>query len=171
MRRGRIVLIGVVLLFISIQTVNAQKEKYHSIFIYNFSKYIKWPENSIKDKFVIGVIGDSPINDQLASMVSAKKKVNGMSFELQKYNAVSEIGDCHILYIPTGKSNELGSFSPTFQNKPVLIVTDKPGLTEQGAVINFVEMDGKIRFELNQTNAESRGLMVAASLVSLAIIK
>ena len=55
-------------------------------------------------------------------------------------------------------------------SKPVLIVTDKPGLAKKGAAINFVELDGKIKFELNQQNAESRGLKVAGALTSLAIV-
>jgi hypothetical protein len=40
----------------------------------------------------------------------------------------------------------------------------------KGAAINFVEVDGKIKFELNEENAESRGLKIAGSLASLAIL-
>jgi hypothetical protein len=54
--------------------------------------------------------------------------------------------------------------------KPVLIITDKPGMGGKGAVINFVEQEGKIKFELNQSQAEKRGLKVSGSLTQLAIL-
>ena len=53
---------------------------------------------------------------------------------------------------------------------PVLIVTDKPGMAKKGAIINFTGEGEKIRFELNMNMAKERGLMVAGSLASLAII-
>lgn len=171
MTRERIALIGIVFIFLSIQTANAQKEKYHSIFIYNFSKYIKWPENQITEKFVIGVFGDSPIIKDLSNMAAAKKEVNGMPFEIQQYYTTAEIGDCQILYVPRGKSAELPNIISILQHKSVLVITDKSGMTKEGSVINFVNIDGKIRFELNQSNAELRGLKVAASLLSLAILE
>lgn len=171
MKREQIALIGIVFIFLSIQTANAQKEKYHSIFIYNFSKYIKWPENQITEKFVIGILGDSPIVNDLTNMAAAKKEVNGMPFEIQQYYTAAEIGDCQILYIPREQSEELAKFNSIPQQKSILVVTDKPGMIKEGSVINFVDIDGKIRFELNQSNAQSRGLKIAASLLSLAILK
>lgn len=170
MKSRGITFIGIVLFFISVQTASAQKEKYHSIFIYNFSKYIKWPENQIKDKFVIGVLGDSPIVNDLKNMAAAKKEVNGAPIEIQQYNSAAEIGDCHILYIPSEQSGELAHISSSLERKSVLVVTDNPGMTEEGSVVNFIEIEGKIRFELNQSAAETRGLKIATSLLNLAIL-
>jgi hypothetical protein len=53
---------------------------------------------------------------------------------------------------------------------PVLIITDTQGMASKGAVINFVEQDGKIKFELNESVAAGRNLKVSGSLTSLAIL-
>ncbi len=169
MKKASVGLIGVLILLFSFQSAWSQKEKFHSIFIYNFSKYVKWPEGKTDGKFVIGVYGSSPIEKDLMAMASAKK-VNGMAIEVKKFNSTTGLDDCHIIYVSSSASNEINDIISSTEDHPVLIVTDKPGLAKKGAAINFVDQGGKIKFELNQHNAEARGLKVAGSLVSLAII-
>lgn len=162
-------LIGVSWLFMTTNTVWAQKEKFHSIFIYNFSKYVKWPDDHGSGKFIIGVYGSSAIEKDLIEMADSKR-VNGMPIEIRRFKSVEGIQNCHILYVASSESAKLDQIVSTAGADPVLIVTDKPGLARQGAAINFVELDGKIKFELNQYNAESKGLKVAGALSSLAIL-
>jgi len=169
MKKAIVGLIGVTLLLFTFQSAWAQKERFHSIFLYNFSKYVKWPEGSGSGNFVIGVFGSSPIEKDLKAMV-ASKKVNGNPIEIKRFSTTSEIANCHILYVSASQSGRLDEIIDATKDKAVLLVTDKPGLAKKGAAINFVEKEGKIKFELNQTNAEARGLKVAGSLASLAIV-
>jgi hypothetical protein len=169
MKRASVVLIGMSMIFISFQSALAQKEKFHSIFIYNFSKYVKWPDDQGVGSFVIGVYGSSIIEKDLVEM-AASKKVNGMPIEVKQFKSMEGIDQCHIIYVANSESGKIDQIINQTSLKPVLIVTDKPGLAKKGASINFVELDGKIKFELNQQNAESRGLKVAGALVSLAIV-
>lgn len=159
------------LFFVIITTGSAQKEKYQSLFIYNFTKYIKWPDSYNTNKFVIGVIGDSPIITSIKKLVSTKQKTSdGRVIEVKSYGSISEIDDCNILFVSEDVIEELSAIVTQVESKPILIVTDMPGMATQGSVINFVENDGKMRFELNASNASSRGLMVSGSLTSLAIM-
>ena len=167
MKKGIVVFTVVIMMLLVINSALAQKEKYQSIFIYNFSKYVKWPSDQ-GGKFVIGVLGNSPILKNLQDMAESKK-VNGMSIEVKKIQTAESMKDCNILYITSGESNKIDEVVTATQNLPVLIVTDKPGLAIKGAAINFVEIDGKIKFELNQKNVEDRGMKVSSSLSSLAI--
>jgi len=169
MKKVSVALICVMMTVMSFQKAFAQKEKYHSIFIYNFSKYVKWPDAVSSGKFIIGVMGSSTIQSELKEM-AASKQVNGMAIEVKQCNSVADIKGCHILYISASESGKLDQVVSQAQSQSVLIVTDKPGLAKQGAAINFVEVDGKIKFELNQGSAESHGLKVSGSLTSLAIL-
>jgi hypothetical protein len=169
MKKVSVVLMCVMMIVLSFQEGFAQKEKYHSIFIYNFSKYVKWPDNVNSGKFIIGVMGTSTIQNELKEMAAAKQ-VNGMPIEVKQCNSVADIKGCHILYISATESGKLDQVVNQTQAQSVLIVTDKPGLAKQGSAINFVEVEGKIKFELNQGNAESHGLKVSGSLTSLAIM-
>jgi hypothetical protein len=169
MRKARVGLIGLLLFIVSVQSAWSQKEKFHSIFIYNFSKYVKWPDSQKSAVFVIGVYGASSIIDDLTSMASSKK-VNNLPIEVKKCKSVTDLDECNILYVPSSASNKIEEIISSTKGKPILIVTDKPGSAKKGAAINFVEEDGKIKFELSQQNAESSGLKVAGALASLAII-
>ncbi|NJN26400.1 MAG: YfiR family protein [Cyclobacteriaceae bacterium] len=169
MKKAKVVLAMLLLTMVSIQVAWAQKEKYHSILIYNFSKYVKWPDAQSSGNFVIGVLGNSKIEKELTDMASSKQ-VNGMSIEIKHFAAISQISGCHILYVSQEESAKIDEIQARTKGQAILLVTDKPGLAKRGAAINFVEVDGKIKFELNQQNVENRGLKVASSLSSLAIL-
>ena len=169
MKKASVVLIGLFMMIVSFQSAWAQKEKYHSIFIYNFSKYVKWPDAQNSGTFVIGVLGSSAIQKDLKKM-AASKKVNGMSIEVRQFSSAADVSDCHILYVSASESAKFDQVLSNTKSKPVLVVTDNPGMAKKGASINFVEVEGKIKFELNQKNAEASGLKVAGALASLAIL-
>ncbi|MDZ7605227.1 MAG: YfiR family protein [Cyclobacteriaceae bacterium] len=63
--------------------------------MYNFSKYVKWPDNMNSGKFVIGVLGSSVMHNELKAM-AASKNVNGLPIEVRQFNSVAEVRNCHI---------------------------------------------------------------------------
>ena len=66
-------LAGIVLL--STFKVPAQEETDYTIqasIIYRFTKYINWPANKKSGDFVIGVVGDSPLYDDLKNFMDNK---------------------------------------------------------------------------------------------------
>ncbi|MDQ3112010.1 MAG: YfiR family protein, partial [Bacteroidota bacterium] len=55
------------------------------------------------------------------------------------------------------------------KGKATLLVTEQPGLAKKGSAINFVVVENRQKFELNQNNAEKNNLKVSSSLLALAI--
>ena len=163
-------MLGIAILLFVFSYSNAQTEKYQSLFIYNFSKYIQWPDDMNSGQFVIGILGNSDVYDHLVEMANIKKKTQNMDIIVKKYSNVSQIEKCHILFVSTDFASQLSSVTSSPVTKSTLIITDKPGLASKGATINFVEDNGKIKFELNQASAEKRGLKVAGSLTALSIL-
>ena len=53
---------------------------------------------------------------------------------------------------------------------PTLIISDQEGFGQMGSVINFVDKNGKLKFELNQDQVDRRGLQVSDKLKNIAII-
>ncbi len=162
-------IIGVVALLFVLSYSHAQTEKYQSLFIYNFSKYIQWPENMNSGSFVIGVLGNSEVYDHLQEMAELKKKTQNMDMVVKRYDNASEVEKCHILFVSKNQLENLGNLTASSLTSSTLIITDKPGMAHQGATINFIQESGKIKFELNQTNATKHGLKVAGSLTALSI--
>lgn len=139
-------------------------------FIWAFTKYIEWPASYGSGDFTIGVLGDSPIMSHLDQLKSSYGKVDGQTINVVKYSNVSKIGKCHILYIPEGKSSSLSSVINKLKGTSTLIITEGEGLARQGAIINFVVRQSKIKFEINKKTAESYSLQVSSVLSDLGIL-
>lgn len=143
--------------------------KFHTVFIYNFTKYIKWPASSQNGDFVIGILGNSPIIPELERMANVKK-VGNQNIVVKKFNNAASISNCQILFIPSVESNSLKDVKNVLKNKPTLVITERVGMAQKGSAINFVLQGGRWRFELNKATTDAAGLKVADQLSRLAIL-
>ena len=152
-----------------VQDPNNANAKIKATLIYNFTKYIDWPDEYKEGNFVIGVLGTTTFYNDLTVLLS-KKNVGEQKFEIKSFSSVESItGNCHILFIPAVNSNLVPDVIRRMKGKSTLIVTEKPGMAKQGSGINFVVENNKQRFELNKTNIEKYDMKVSSTLASLAI--
>ncbi len=143
--------------------------KIKAVFLYNFTKYIDWPDKYKEGNFVIGVLGTSPFYNDLSTLIH-NKKVGSQEFEIKSFTTTTSVsGLCHILFIPAENSAQLPEVLKKMKGKSTLIVTEKLGLAKQGSAINFIIENNKQRFELNKNNIEKYNLKVSSTLEALAI--
>lgn len=141
--------------------------KMKAIFIMNFTKLIEWPQAYREGSFVVGVVGESPLFEELVKM-SKTKKVANQSLLIKKFNTPSEISNCHILYLSKDESDEISEVVKKIKTNSTLIITEQTGLVDKGAGINFIVKDNRQKFELNKKNVEKYKLKVSSNLESLA---
>lgn len=159
--------LGVLILGV-ILGINAQSPtKYQALFVYNFTRFIEWPSNSSPD-FVIGVLGKSSIYNELQNIASAKK-VGTQTIVVKQFSNSSEVVSCQILFVSSEIASQISQMAATFQSKNTLIITDRAGSTGKGAGINFVNADGKQRFEISKSNVDKTGLKVNKQLLDMAM--
>ncbi len=152
-----------------LQDPNNANSKIKATLIYNFTKYIDWPEKYKEGNFVIGVLGTTTFYNDLTVLLS-KKTVGDQKFEIKSFSTIESItGNCHILFIPAVNSNMVPDLIKKLKGKSTLIVTEKAGMAKQGSGINFVVENNKQRFELNKGNIEKYNMKVSSTLASLAI--
>jgi hypothetical protein len=150
-----------------VQDPNNSSSKIKATFIYNFTKYIDWPEKYKEGNFVIGVYGTTSFYNDLNFLLSTKS-VGGQKFEIKSFTT-SSITDCHILFVAAENSAQLPDIVKKLKGKSTLIVTEKSGMAKQGSGINFVVDNNKQRFELNRNNVEKYNLKISSTLAALAI--
>lgn len=151
------------------QDPNTGNSKIKATFIYNFTKYIAWPDKYKEGNFVIGVLGTTSFYNDLTALLSTKT-VGSQKFEIKSFSSAESVtGVCHVVFIPAEYSNMLPTLMTKLKGKSTLIITEKPGLTKQGACINFVVDNNKQRFELSKTNIEKFNLKVSTTLEALAL--
>ena len=143
--------------------------KIKATFLYNFTKYIEWPEEYKQGNFVIGVMGSNTLYNDLSTFFSTKT-LGTQKYEIKFFSKSTDITRSHMIFIPADYSGSISEIISKLKGKSTLIVTDKPGMAKQGAAINFISVDNKQKFELNKSNASKYDLKVSSSLINLAIV-
>lgn len=141
----------------------------HANIIYRFTKYINWPDEKKNGDFVIGVLGDTPLYEELKEF-TANKTAAGQHIVVKKFAATATAFNCHILFITDEESDHIKRVASYTAGTPTLLVTETEGVTRKGSCINFVVVDEHLKLEINKTNIEKRNLDVATELLNLAII-
>lgn len=158
--------LSIVLLMLCSNLKGQQVEKFQTMYIFNISKYIEWPQSSIGNNYVIGVLSKkSKIIPELNKLASSKKLFN-RTIQIEVYNSVSEIGTCNILFVP--KSEKVDDIVDVALKKNILIITEKKGEIENGSAINFLLVNNKLYFEVDVKQINSCGLKMDNSLKTLA---
>lgn len=143
--------------------------RFQTVFIYNFTKYLQWSQTGNDAEFVIGVVGESPIKQELLKM-AASRKVGEKRIVIKSFANAGDIKPCHIVYLPDNASNQLVPVMTKAQAINALVVTETPGLGVKGSNINFIKDSGNWKFELNRTTTKAAGIKISAQLEKLAIL-
>lgn len=153
----------------SVFSQNRPIHEVYSMMVFNFTKYVQWPDHATNGEFIIGVVGNADIYNTLNGWYGGKPR-GSKTYIVKKFNSASEVTDCHVLYIDKSKSSEFDDVNSKMKGKGTLVITDKSGLGEKGSGINFKTVDNKLKFELNQKAIEASNLKVSGALSSMAIL-
>lgn len=142
-------------------------------FLYHFSTYIQWPSDtfpSASDPFVIGVYGTNPFGAAL-DKVAASKKVSGRSIVVRVIGSLSNVKQCHILFVPESvPAGQQVAAVQAARDSLVLVVGETDDFVTQGGDIQFFLENNKVRFAFNAEVTRSGELKVSSKLLSLAKI-
>ena len=166
--KRRYFFIGLAIL-LSISTF-AQKAKYQSNIIFRLSQYVTWPEKNQEHKFIIGVVGNTTDFKSFQQLAISKVRFHNNPIEVRYLECTDTIEECHLLYVSEECKIEMTEIVRKTENEPILIVSGHTGYGKMGSIINFIDCDGKLKFEFNQDQAAKRGLDVSAKLKNLAIV-
>lgn len=168
MKNAKLLILLFIVFLLKFETTQAQMFKFKAIFIYNFTKYIDWTSEYKNGDFVFGVLGNSPIIEELQISLS-KKKITNQKIVVKKFSSVYNIKKCHVLYIPSRQSGQLKAVLTALSGKPTLIVGDKKDMTIYGADINFLTIERGIKYEISKKKIAGKGLKVSQKLIDLGI--
>jgi hypothetical protein len=141
----------------------------HAAMLYNFIKYVQWPNEGEGGEFVVGVMGEDDVFNTLKTWYDGKPK-GSKKYVIKKLASAADAASCQVVYLGKGKSKEFENIKNSVSGKSVLTVTDGNGLGQKGSCINFKVVDGKLKFELNQATVNSSNLKVSGQLSSMAIM-
>ena len=140
-----------------------------ALFVYNFTKYIEWNEQSLPQQFRIGVYGESEISEKLSQIVKGKKLYN-RTIELKALKTIDDAAGYQIVYIVKDQGTALQILLDKYSGTEMLLITEEKNMGIKGAGINIIEKDQRMKFELNESAIKKSGLKVSSQLYDLAIV-
>lgn len=139
-------------------------------YLYKFGNYIEWPATSFdspRSPIRIGVVGASQLSKVLKLLVVGRT-VNGRSMEVLDLRSDDPVAGLHILFIGSLSEERLKKVLLGVSGRPILTVTDSEQTFALGSMINFVMVDGKLRFDVAPTSAGPAGISISARLMTAA---
>ena len=139
-------------------------------YLYKFGSYVEWPERAFPgpDSPVrIGVIGADAIADELAQLVTGRT-INGRQVVVRKLRREDTLAGINILFVGRSSNARLAEILVAAKGQPMLTVSESEDGIAAGSMINFVVIDGKVRFEAAPKAAGMSNLNISARLLAAA---
>ena len=170
----RSILLATMLLFWVIpgrgQSGRISEDQVKAAFIYNFAKFVQWPENSFSSRdspLRICTFGANALGPALEELAQ-DKTVAGRRVQVEKPRSLQQARSCQILFIGYHELPRLQEVLTAVRGASVLIVSEAPGFAAHGAMIEFVTENDRLRFEINAKAAREAQVNISAKLLSLA---
>jgi hypothetical protein len=146
------------------QSISSREYEIKAAYLYNFIKYVDWPTS--KDTVTIGVLGGNPFGPALSPLNG--KIVKGRRVVVKEIDSVRDAANCQVIFVSSSERQRLREILENLKNAHVLTVGEMDGFAEDGGIINFIEENNKVRFEINPDAARRTGLTISSELLKLA---
>jgi len=150
--------------------VPAEEEAIEAAYLHKFPGFVDWPADAFKtanSPIVIGVVGAPKVFDELTQLARGRL-VLGRPVEARLVNPDSVPADMHVLFIGRSAAGDAGRLVDDARRAHMLIVTDLADGLQAGAILDFVEVDGRLRFEASLVAARRADIKLSSKLLSVA---
>lgn len=148
----------------------AEEYTLKAAYLYNFAKFVKWPEANLQaeEPLQVCVYGENPFGDSLDKLSSRKAQGRSISVRLLGHSK-PEQGQCHILFVGDAHAADWPGLRAQLDGQALLSVSDMEAFTSQDGMIGFVRVDQRIKFEINLPESKRAGLSISSFLLKLAL--
>lgn len=146
------------------------EQRVKAAFLFNFTKFVDWPPDaftSANAPLEICVLGVDPFGAVLDEAVLGKS-INNHPLSIRRVSPASDLKNCKVLYVSDSAQPDFHELSSRLRRQPTLTVGDFDNFTQEGGMIRFLIVDGKMRFEVNRRNTEQARLTLSSKLLSIA---
>jgi hypothetical protein len=145
-----------------------QEDAVKAAFLYRFTGYIEWPDSALQTtQFTIAVLDADAVAAELGRLLP-DRQIHGLPARVRIIHSPAEIDGAQMLYVGAQYRGEVAAVAAQLAAQPLLLVSDRDGGLDQGAAVNFLLVDRRVRFEISLDAALRVGLRVGSALLSVA---
>ena len=138
-------------------------------YLYHFCNLVSWPPGTFAEPAAplrVGLLGNDELASELERLVNSRRHA-GRPIQVVRLKRTPVSGPLHLLYLNESTNGQLAELLAPWKAQPVLTVTESQHGLAHGSVINFVEVDGALRFEVSQAAASRANLNISTRLMAV----
>lgn len=144
--------------------------KIKASYIYKLAAYIDWPPGDTaapSAPFTIGIVDADRVAEELKKLGAAYPLKN-RPVQVRQLPAGGSPAGLQLLYVGQRAARNARGLFDSIASQPVLTMTESAGSLDSGSVINLVQVDERIRFEVSLPHADARHLKISSRLLDVA---
>jgi hypothetical protein len=134
-------------------------------FVFNLANFTQWPSQAFESPatpLTVCVLAAGRAGDAVDATL-AGEWVHGRPVAVVRVRPPEDLLGCHLVFVP--REAALPSLPP---GAPILTIGESDTFWREGGLVNFVVEGGRVRFDVNATAAERRGLRLSANVLRVA---
>ncbi len=154
-----------------ISQLKATEAEVHAAVLFNFTKFVVWPEKVFtnrKSPFIIAVLGENAFPDSLREMES--RTVHGRPVMTRHFPTPADLAECHVLYCNLTDMSQVEEAVDKVQGLPILTVGAHKDFAKRHGIIEFSSVNSRLAVTINLPRARSVGLEIGSDLLEIATL-
>ncbi len=136
-------------------------------YLYNFVKFVDWPEGGPPAAFTICVYGKDPFGGILDDAVRGRV-AHGLPLRVRRLTTRDEGWDgCQVIFFGMQRAANLVPVLARLEGRGVLTVGDSEGFAEAGGMLGLVVDHDRVRFEINLDALAAARLKASSRLIDI----
>lgn len=184
LRRSYVLVVAISLFFVmglnqagfstAVQAKAFEESEVKAVFLYNLTKFIVWPKevnDGPQAEFAIAILGIDPFGNHLNKVIMSET-VKGRKIAVRRYHGKDEVQwrEIDILFIGREMVDALPDLRASARDSGVLTVGDFNGFCQAGGMVNLLNVDNRIKIEVNIEETRRSDFVVSAQVLKLAAI-
>jgi serine phosphatase RsbU (regulator of sigma subunit) len=162
----------IIALFFHIQTISAQEgftNPTRALYILDISKYVEWPPQFLaQEYFTIAVLDkDDALYWELENLTKTRRFIQGKPARVYLYRNIESLEKANVLYVNSNNGFNISELLKKVKGNSTLVISE--GYKFRESMLNFVSINGKPKFELNEKLLNEEGMKVNELFLAQAI--
>jgi len=140
-----------------------------ALYIFDLSKYIGYgPGFSDPAYFTIGIlIGDYDLVHEMANLAKTRTSIQGKPVLIMGFKNIESITHTQVLYLHKNSGQDINKVKSKITGRHTMLITE--GYEFRESMINFIVVDGKPRYDINEELIKKEGMSIPAEILYMAV--
>jgi serine phosphatase RsbU (regulator of sigma subunit) len=133
------------------------------------AKYVNWgPGFADSSTFKIGMLlGDYDLINEMGNLAKTRTKIQDKPVSVMGFRRLESLAHTQVLYVNKNAGFDLEKIKSKIKGKQTMLITE--GYEFRESMINFIVVDGKPQYDINEDYIKKEGMSVPQTLLFTAI--